>query len=112
MDARHSTVCKRSDAAIATYYTYSALAAVLRVYIYVASFSLMLFYLLFQQFLFVQGGSVGEPIFVIVGPIWSHEGILKENEKKISLFNLGPTFYVLYNLQLLVHFNSKKNTAI
>ena len=49
----------------------------------------MLFYLLFQQFLFVQGGSVGEPIFVIVGPIWSHEGILKEYEKKIGLL-----FYV------------------
>jgi len=45
----------------------------------------MPFYLLFQQFLFVQGGSVGEPIFVIVGPIWSHEGILKEYKKKSGL---------------------------
>ena len=107
MDARHSTVCKRSDAAIATYYTYSALA-VLRVYI--RSFSLMLFYLLFQQFLFVQGGSIGEPIFVIVGPIWSHEGILKENEKKISLFNLGLYYFSREtNLFVLMYLYVKQN---
>ena len=65
----------------------------------------MPFYLLFQQFLFVQGGSVGEPIFVIVGPIWSHEGILKEYKKKsglvficyiVFLSNMVKLFFFVY----------------
>ena len=68
----------------------------------------MPFYLLFQQFLFVQGGSVGEPIFVIVRPIWSHEGILKEYQKEkwfsinmlySFLVKYGQTIFFLYMKQ-------------
>ena len=75
------------------------------------SFCLMPFYLLFQQFLFVQGGSVGEPIFVIVGPIWSHEGILKEYKKKSGLVLIYKLYSFLVKYGQTIFFVCEKQNV-
>ena len=114
MDARHSTVCKRSVTQLSTMYIVLHILSTRTVWV-LRSFCLMPFYLLFQQFLFVQGGSVGEPIFVIVGPIWSHEGILKKYKKKSGLVLIyklysflvkyGQTFFIMWNNSYFLHWN-------
>ena len=37
-------------------------------------------HLLFQELLFVEGGSAVEPVFVIIGTVWSHFYYLQRKE--------------------------------
>ena len=36
-------------------------------------------HLLFQELLFIEGGSAVEPVFVIIGTMWSHFYVLQRN---------------------------------